>query len=184
MSAQPRYCAHCGAANAAENTICVACHLALTEEASQDTLLHERYRLLTQVGAGGFGGVYRALDMAEGSQIVAIKQITLRGLSTQEMIEATDGFYREVRLLSNLKHPNLPTIRDTFTDAESQAMPMDWSISGQSAGIPINSFILHSVIYTMCWLDQANLMTNYIAQVVNDLLQLQSSLCRGSRTTG
>ena len=64
--------------------------------------------------------------MAEGSQIVAIKQITLRGLSTQEMIEATDGFYREVRLLSNLKHPNLPTIRDTFTDAEHWYLVMDF----------------------------------------------------------
>ncbi len=133
MSAQPRYCSHCGAANTEENILCFSCQRSLTlaEEDAQDTLLHKRYRLLTQVGAGGFGGVYRALDTAEGSRVVAVKQITLRGLSTQEVIEATDGFHREVRLLSTLRHPNLPIIRDTFTDPEHWYLVMDF-IEGET----------------------------------------------------
>src|SRR5215469_10022330 len=102
MSVVPRYCLACGAANPAESLECFACQLPLDapEEQEQDVLLHERYRLLTQVGAGGFGGVYRALDTAENGRIVAVKEINLRGLTAQEVIEATDGFYREVRLLS------------------------------------------------------------------------------------
>lgn len=134
MPAQPRYCAYCGAANTAEDTtICFSCQQPLTfsEEDTQAILLHERYRLLTQVGAGGFGGVYRALDMAEGARVVAIKQINLHGLSAQEVIEATDGFNREVHLLSNLRHPNLPSTHDTFTDPEHWYVVMDF-IEGET----------------------------------------------------
>lgn len=133
MAAQFRYCSHCGAANPVGSAECFACQhpLTSTTEQTRETLLHERYRLLTQVGAGGFGGVYRALDTVESSQIVAIKQIRLRGLTPQEMIEATDGFHREVRLLSNLAHPSLPRIRDTFTDPEHWYVVMDF-IEGET----------------------------------------------------
>src|SRR5712692_8478604 len=129
----PRYCPSCGAANPAESLMCFACQLPLDarEEKEREVLLHERYRLLTQVGAGGFGGVYRALDTAETGRIVAVKEINLRGLTAQEVIEATDGFYREVRLLSNLRHPNLPVIHDTFTDPEHWYLVMDF-IEGET----------------------------------------------------
>lgn len=128
MSESTRYCPHCGAANAVESQICFSCQhpFAEAEEAARGILLHGRYQLLTQVGSGGFGGVYRSVDMKEGQHIVAVKQINLRGLSTQEVIEATDGFNREVRLLSPLRHPSLPVIRDTFTDAEHWYLVMDF----------------------------------------------------------
>ncbi|HEV2583900.1 MAG TPA: serine/threonine-protein kinase, partial [Ktedonobacteraceae bacterium] len=131
------YCHHCGAANPAENAVCFACEhvLGMTEEQEleqeQAPLLRERYRLRAQVGTGGFGAVYRAEDTTQDDAIVAIKQINLAGLSAQEKIEATDGFYREVRLLSGLKHPNLPTIHDSFTDPEHWYIVMDF-IDGET----------------------------------------------------
>lgn len=132
MSTLPRYCSHCGAANAAESQLCFACQRPLdTQEGEQERLLNDRYRLLTQVGSGGFGGVYRAIDTAEAPRIIAVKQINLRGLSTQEVIEATDGFNRELRLLSALNHPNLPKIHDTFTDPEHWYLVMDF-IEGET----------------------------------------------------
>ena len=131
MSDISRYCPHCGAANAAENQICFSCQHPFAEPEEAGVLLNGRYRLLTQVGAGGFGGVYRAVDSAETQRIVALKEINLRGLSAQEVIEATDGFNREVRLLSTLRHPNLPVIRDTFTDAEHWYLVMDF-IEGET----------------------------------------------------
>jgi WD40 repeat protein len=75
--------------------------------------------------------VYRAVDTAEGQQIVAIKQITLRGLSTQQIIEATQSFHREVALLSPLRHPGLPRLHETFTDAEHWYLVMDF-IAGET----------------------------------------------------
>jgi len=133
MSTEPRYCPHCGAANAEENQLCFSCQSPLghADPATSDVLLNGRYQLLTQVGSGGFGGVYRAVDTFEAGHIVAVKQINLRGLSTQEAIEATDGFNREVRLLSTLHHPNLPVIQNTFTDTENWYLVMDF-IAGET----------------------------------------------------
>lgn len=133
MSENSRYCPHCGAANTPESELCFSCQLpfAETQETTRGIVLMERYQLLTQVGSGGFGGVYRSVDLAEGQQIVAVKEINLRGLSTREIIEATDGFNREVNLLSALRHPNLPRIRDTFTDAEHWYVVMDF-IEGET----------------------------------------------------
>src|SRR5262249_16187931 len=63
--------------------------------------------------------------------IAAIKQVNLRGLTPQEIIEATDGFHREVLLLSTLEHVNLPRIHDAFTDAEHWYLVMDF-IEGET----------------------------------------------------
>lgn len=133
MSELLRYCPHCGVANAPESLRCFSCQhpFAEQDEAVQGIVLSGRYQLLTQVGAGGFGGVYRALDLAEERRVVAVKEIHLRGLSAQEMIEATDGFNREVSLLFALRHANLPRIHDTFTDAEHWYVVMDF-IEGQT----------------------------------------------------
>ena len=135
-SSSPLYCQHCGAENPAGSSACFACQSPLNtrEEDGQhvrDELLQERYRILAQVGTGGFGAVYKAVDTLQGDAIVAIKQINLRGLSVQQIIEATDGFHREVRLLSNLKHPNLPAIHDSFTDPQHWYIVMDF-IEGET----------------------------------------------------
>ncbi len=126
------YCQACGAANATDKSVCFACKQPL-QIATSDTiaLLQDRYRILTQVGKGGFGAVYRAEDTRQHNSIVAVKQINLRGLTPQETIEATDAFNREVSILSNLSHPNLPHIYDNFTDPEHWYLVMDF-IEGET----------------------------------------------------
>ena len=126
------YCHACGAANATDSSVCFACKQPLQIAANENTaLLQDRYRILTQVGKGGFGAVYRAEDTKQRGNIVAIKQINLRGLTPQETIEATDAFNREVSLLSHLSHPNLPRIYDNFTDPEHWYLVMDF-INGET----------------------------------------------------
>ncbi len=126
------YCHACGAANATDRSVCFACKQPLQIVASDKmTLLQGRYRVLTQVGKGGFGAVHRAEDTHQHGSIVAVKQINLRGLTPQETIEATDAFNREVSLLSNLSHPNLPHIYDNFTDPEHWYLVMDF-IEGET----------------------------------------------------
>jgi len=126
------YCHACGAENATDRSVCFACKQPLQISADENiALLQGRYRILTQVGKGGFGAVYRAEDTQQTSSIVAIKQINLRGLTPQETIEATDAFNREVSLLSHLSHPNLPHIYDNFTDPEHWYLVMDF-IEGET----------------------------------------------------
>ena len=95
------------------------------------TLLAGRYRILTQVGEGGFGTVYKALDRRKHGKVVAIKEINMAALSVQEKIEVTDSFNREITLLSKLKHKSLPRIHDQFTDPEHWYIVMDY-IEGQT----------------------------------------------------
>jgi len=94
-------------------------------------LLNQRYQLFSRVGTGGFGAVYKAADTRFGDRLVAIKEISLHGLTPQEAIEATDTFNREVALLSGLDHPNLPHIYDHFTDSEHWYLVMDF-IEGET----------------------------------------------------
>lgn len=120
-----QYCPSCGAHNPIDADICFACNHDLHAPV-HDVLLHNRYHLLQQVGKGGFGAVHKAEDTHEQKRLVAIKQINLRGLTPQEIIEATDGFNREVALLSTLSHPHLPHIYEHFTDPDHWYLVMDF----------------------------------------------------------
>lgn len=139
-----RYCPACGAANdsaPSEGARCFACgapldHAPATPAAAGERLapgdlLHGRYRIINQVGTGGYGAVYRAQDTLADDKAVAIKAIHLRGLKPQEAIEATDTFNREVSLLTGLAHPNLPRVSDHFTDAAHWFLVMDF-IEGET----------------------------------------------------
>ena len=130
------YCSHCGAINQQSDNHCFACGASLADDPSSADahpahLLRQRYRLLAQVGVGGFSAVYKAEDLTTG-QIVAVKAISLRGLTPQEKIEATDAFNREVNLLGTLRHPHLPQILDHFTEPECWYVIMDF-IAGTTA---------------------------------------------------
>jgi serine/threonine protein kinase len=94
-------------------------------------LFAQRYRILDKVGEGGFGVTYKAEDLERHRRFVAIKQINLRLLSPQKMIEATDSFNREVGYLSRLKHDDIPRIYDYFTDADHWYVVMDF-IAGET----------------------------------------------------
>lgn len=131
------FCANCGAANQPQAAACFACGQSLSAAATPqpssggERIVKERYRLLRQVGTGGFGAVYLAEDTLVGGQRVALKEIRLAGLSSQEIIEATDAFNREVALLPGLHHPHLPRVYDHFTDAQHWYLIMQF-IEGET----------------------------------------------------
>jgi len=128
MNRTDPYCAFCGAKNELADEFCFACEQPLDSGADEPTerqFLHRRYRLLHKVGEGGFSAVYKALDLQSG-QDVAIKAVTLRGLSVQEKIDATDTYNREVGILSLVQHRTLPRIHEYFADPECWYVVMDF----------------------------------------------------------
>jgi serine/threonine protein kinase len=79
-------------------------------------LLKQRYRIVNQVGSGGYGKVYRAIDTEFMDRQVAVKEMIQQGLSPKEVAQASEGFKREAVLLASLTHPNLPSIYDYFSE--------------------------------------------------------------------
>ncbi len=151
MSPLILFCVECGAANTADATTCTACreplHVSSPGLSTRPTpklplqapsgnlhpvtLLNSRYEILHEVGQGGYSVVYVAKDVKRKNKRVAIKQINLRSLSPRQMIEATDTFNREVKLLSSLKHRNLPRIYEHFTDPDHWYLVMEY-IEGET----------------------------------------------------
>src|SRR5713226_5011307 len=141
MMTSPLYCDGCGAANRTNALYCYACGQPLQKQGGQvgqstgllmfNHLLKQRYRILQQVGKGGFGAVYKAADTQFGNRLVAIKEMSQTGLTPQELVEATESFKREAMLLAGLTHPNLPRIYEQFTDIGRWYLVMDF-IEGET----------------------------------------------------
>jgi hypothetical protein len=72
------------------------------------TTLADRYRIVSPLGKGGMGEVYRAEDLRLG-QTVALKFLP-RSLAQTE--EALERFTREVRLARQVSHPNVCRVFD------------------------------------------------------------------------
>jgi serine/threonine protein kinase len=129
------YCAQCGALNQPQATTCFACGRSLTEPAPPAAdarrLIHGRYRLSRQLGVGGFGAVYQAEDTALGHRLVALKEMSPRGLKPDEAREATEAFQREALLLAGLAHPSLPRIYERFEEEGRWYLVMDF-IAGET----------------------------------------------------
>ncbi len=139
------FCQHCGTLNSIDTVLCSSCHYILNIPeppeipstvanlvvAASHALLHDRYLLLSSLGQGGFGSVFKAQDTLSDNKIIAIKEISLTGLQQQEVLDATTSFNREVQVLSDLHHPGLPTLYDYFTDTEHWYLVMDF-IEGET----------------------------------------------------
>jgi serine/threonine-protein kinase len=69
---------------------------------------HPRYRVISQLGAGGMGVVYKAEHRLMG-RIVALKVIARRYTANPSAVER---FRREFRAAARLNHPNIVTAHD------------------------------------------------------------------------
>jgi hypothetical protein len=72
------------------------------------TTLADRYRIVSPLGKGGMGEVYRAEDLKLG-QTVALKFLPRSLLQAQDALER---FRREVRLARQVSHPNVCRVFD------------------------------------------------------------------------
>ncbi len=84
-----------------------------------ETILQGRYRIVRQLGQGGMGAVYEAIDQRLDTT-VALKE-TLFG---DERLRKQ--FEREARLLARLHHPALPRVSDHFSEGDGQFLVMQY----------------------------------------------------------
>ncbi|RLN76027.1 hypothetical protein BBO99_00007877 [Phytophthora kernoviae] len=75
----------------------------------QVRLVGTHYQLGAEIGRGGFGVVYGALDLRNGRS-VAIKQVSLRDIDKDDL----SSIESEINLLRKLNHENIVKYRDTI----------------------------------------------------------------------
>lgn len=92
-----------------------------------DTVLRGRYKILSVVGQGGMGAVYRAADLRLEGRICAVKEVRPDPDATPETLDQSrEQFHREATTLARLDHPNLPKVSDTFPADGREYLVMDF----------------------------------------------------------
>ncbi len=84
-----------------------------------ETILQGRYRIVRQLGQGGMGAVYEAIDQRLDTT-VALKETLFADERLRKQFE------REARLLARLHHPALPRVSDHFSEADGQFLVMQF----------------------------------------------------------
>jgi serine/threonine-protein kinase len=113
-------------------------------------MLRGRYRILRVIGGGGMGAVYKSEDSRRSGALVAVKEmrtdIDTPGSTThgapaeseeermrerEERRQLLEAFRREAQILSDLRHDNLPSVTDFFTEGGRPYLVMEL-IPGES----------------------------------------------------
>ncbi len=84
-----------------------------------ETVLQGRYRIVRQLGQGGMGAVYEAIDQRLDTTI-ALKETLFADERLRKQFE------REARLLARLHHPALPRVSDHFSEGDGQFLVMQF----------------------------------------------------------
>jgi serine/threonine-protein kinase len=120
-------CPKCKTANPDSNTYCGRCGSSLidipetltstvTKDDSEEQILNfapgeyfgKRYQIIEEIGRGGMGRVYKAIDK-ELNRIVALKMIKPERSSDPSMVKR---FRKEIKLASQITHENVCRIND------------------------------------------------------------------------
>jgi serine/threonine protein kinase/ribosomal protein L40E len=133
---QQAFCDTCGASNPITARYCQHCATLMPFRHTTGTLigpvlLANRYQLLSCIGQGGMGAVYKAADTKFNNRPVAIKEMSSSGLPQARLQEAEAAFEHEAHLLADLLHPNLPRIYEHFAENDRSYLVMDF-IDGQT----------------------------------------------------
>jgi len=103
-------------------------HLDEEDECVPGALL-DKYTLTEQIGIGGFGAVFSAIQTIPIKRTVAVKVARLRGHDTTVMVAR---FEREREALSTLEHPNIARILDAGTTPNGRPYFVMELIRGES----------------------------------------------------
>lgn len=120
----------------------------------RNTILQNRYAIVSPIGNGDRSDVYLAIDQQFGSK-VALKRILLKG-DEKERVE------QEARVLATLRHPNLAKLTDHFDEGNYKYLVMEY-VEGDNLEKIVErrgaGFTLDWVLY---WADQLLEALNYL----------------------
>lgn len=114
---------------------------------SADTVLQARYRIVRQLGQGGMGAVYEAVDERLDT-IVALKETLFADEKLRKQFE------REARLLARMHHQALPRVSDHFNENDGQFLVMQYIAGDDLAAMLAQRNSPFSQEEVLVWADQ------------------------------
>lgn len=109
----PIYCSQ-GHRNLPENRFCSACGEKLLTAAQPGLILGDRYRVVYELGHGGFGRTYLAEDVNRFNEACVLKEFAPQVQESYAIQKAEELFAREAGVLYKLQHPQIPRFRELF----------------------------------------------------------------------
>src|SRR5215475_531275 len=122
------------------------------------SLIGGRYELINELGRGGFGSVYRALDRLSG-RVLTIKRMRLEPSGDSGSVEMRRSLAQEFKVLASLRHPNVITVLDygfgedkepyLVMDLEEHAMTILEAGTGQPVAVQAELLVqtLRALLY-------------------------------------
>ncbi|BAZ41040.1 serine/threonine protein kinase [Calothrix sp. NIES-4101] len=99
-------------ANTDSNRFCTQCGEALP--LPRGKVIVSRYKILRQLGQGGFGRTYLAEDLKQSQEKCVLKEFAPQVENPQDVQKAKELFEREASVLKELQHPQIPKLHDSF----------------------------------------------------------------------
>lgn len=89
-------------------------------------LLQGRYRIVRELGSGGFATVYLAEDVRLGGRYIAVKEFDASRLPAPDQGWARQHFQNEAQVLSQLHHESIANVTDFFSSGGLDYLVMEY----------------------------------------------------------
>lgn len=87
-----------------------------------ERIVGDRYRILRNIGYGGFGQTYLAEDSNRFNEICVLKELAPAAENQDGLEKAKELFAREAEVLYKLQHPQIPRFREWFIESTRQSL--------------------------------------------------------------
>lgn len=98
---------------------------------TSEQVLQNRYRIVSLLGQGGMGAVYRAWDTRLDISVAIKEMVPQPGLDAQTLDQLRHQFQQEAMVLARLHHPHLVRVTDFFEEGGNAYLVMDF-VEGES----------------------------------------------------
>lgn len=120
-----------GHPNPSSHRFCQQCGERLEQAIPAGKVICDRYRVIEELGRGGFGQTYLVTDSNRFDERCVLKVFAPEVEGTKALNKAKELFTREAEVLYRLEHPQIPKFREWFMEAQSLYLVQDY-VEGQT----------------------------------------------------
>ena len=117
------------------------------------TILQNRYRIVSLLGQGGMGAVYRAWHLHLNLPVAVKEMVPQPGLDVNTLAQLRQQFQQEAAILARLNHPHLVGVIDFFEEGNNVYLVMHF-VAGESLSDRIEREGALPETQVLAWADQ------------------------------